>query len=81
MADIHFSHLKTAAWSDFLTNLCTAKLNACLESEVPLERWDKSLTVLLQKEFGSVFFDKLRAIMLFEADFNWLQKIVFSRNG
>jgi hypothetical protein len=25
-----------------------------------------------------VFFDKLRAIILFEADFNWLQKIVFS---
>ena len=80
MAGIHFSHIKTAAWSDFLTNLYTAKLNACLEYGVPLKRWGKSLTVLLEKEFGSVFFDKLRAIILFEADFNWLQKIVFSRN-
>ena len=34
--------------------------------------------VLLEKEFGSIFFDKLRAIILFEADFNWIQKIVFS---
>ena len=38
----------------------------------------KSLTVPLGKEFGSVFFDKLRAIILFEADFNWIQKIIFS---
>ena len=57
----------------------TAKLNALLNSGVPLERWSKSLTVLLKKEFGSVFFNKLRAIILFEADFNWLQKIVFGR--
>lgn len=35
--------------------------------------------MLLEKEFDSVFFDKLRAIILFEADFNWLQKIVFSK--
>ena len=35
--------------------------------------------MLLEKEFGSIFFDKLRAIILFEADFSWLQKIVFSK--
>ena len=72
MEGILFSHLKTAAWSNFLTDLYTAKLNICLASGVPLERWGKSLTVLLEKEFGSVFFDKLKAIILFEADFNWL---------
>lgn len=79
MEGIHFSHLKTAAWSNFLTNLYTAKLNACLASGVPLERWVKNLTVLPEKKFGSAFFDKLRVIILFEADFNWLQKIVFSK--
>ena len=26
-----------------------------------------------------MFFDKLRAIILFKADFNWIQKIIFSR--
>ena len=79
MEGIHFSHLKTAAWSDQLTNLYIAKLNASLRGGFPLERWGKSLTVLLEKEFGSVYFDKLRAIILFEADFNWLQKLIFSQ--
>ena len=44
----------------------------------PARKMGKSLTVLLEKEFDSVFFDKLRAIILFEADFNWIQKIIFS---
>ena len=33
---------------------------------------------MLEEEFRSVFFDKLRAIVLFKADFNWIQKIIFS---
>ena len=78
MEGIHFGHLKTRSWNNFLTALYTAKINACLKSGTPLGRWGKSLTVLLEKEFGSVFFDKLRAIILFEADFNWIQKIIFS---
>ena len=79
MEGIHFDHLITASWNDFLTDLCTAKINACLNLGTSLKRWGKSLTVLLEKEFGSVFFDKLRAIILFGADFNWIQKIIFSK--
>ena len=79
MVGVHFSHLKTAAWNDFLTDLYTSKLNVCLFSGDSLERWGKSLTVLLEKEFGSVFFDKLRAIILFEANFNWLQEMFSAR--
>ena len=74
MEGIHFGHLITASWNDFLTDLYTAKINACLNLGTSLKRWGKSLTVLLEKEFGSVFFNKLRAIILFEADFNWIQK-------
>ena len=79
MEGIHFGHLKAAAWNNHLTDLYTAKINACLNLGTALERWGKGLTVLLEKEFGSIFFDKLRAIILFEADFNWIQKIVFSK--
>ena len=35
--------------------------------------------MLLEKEFGAIYFDKLRDICLFEADFNWLQKLIFSK--
>ena len=35
--------------------------------------------MLLEKEFRAIYFDKLRDICLFEADFNWLQKLIFSK--
>ena len=76
----HFRHLKIAARRNFLAYLYISNLNACLLSRVPLKRWGKSPTVLLEKEFGSVFFDKLRAIILFETEFSWLQKLIFSKN-
>ena len=56
-----------------------AKLNLILATGIPLERWTHGLTVLLEKEFGSVYIDKLRVICLFEADYNWLQKLIFSK--
>ena len=75
----HFGHYKAAAENDYLSALHVAKLNLALETGVPYERWGHGLTVLLEKEFGSIYIDKLRAICLFEADFNWLQKIIFAK--
>ena len=71
---IHFGHYKAAAYNEYLTSLLEAKLNLILSTGIPLERWTHGLTVLLEKEFGSVYIDKLRAICLFEADYNCLQK-------
>ena len=75
----HFGYYKAAAHSDSLSALHTAKLNLALETGTPLERWGHGLTVLLEKEFGAIYLDKLWAICLFEADFNWLQKLIFSK--
>jgi hypothetical protein len=35
--------------------------------------------VLLEKVFGNIFIDKMRAICLLEADYNWLNKLVFAK--
>jgi hypothetical protein len=35
--------------------------------------------VLLEKEFGNIYLDKMTAICLMEADFNWLMKLVFAK--
>jgi hypothetical protein len=75
----HFSHYKAAAHNDYLSALHCAKLNLALRTGVPLTRWGNGLTVLLEKEFGAIYIDKLRAICLFEADFNWLQKLIFAK--
>jgi hypothetical protein len=45
---------------------------------VPLERWRSGLTVLLEKVLGNILVDKLRAICLLEADFNWWLKLIFA---
>ena len=42
------------------------------------DRWRQSITVLLEKVFGVRLIDKLRAICLLEADFNWLNKLIFA---
>ena len=44
-----------------------------------MERWGHSLTVLLEKEFGNIYIEKMQAICLMEADFNWLNKLVFAK--
>ena len=79
MSAIHFGHLMTAASYDYLTRLYVKKLN-CALARKPLSRWGESLVVLLEKVFGSIMFEKLRAIILFEADLNWIQKVVYSKH-
>jgi hypothetical protein len=37
------------------------------------------LTVFLKKTFGNIFIDKMRAICLLEADYNWLNKFIFAK--
>lgn len=76
---IHYDHYVCAAHDDELTELHVAKMNAVLTLGLPLERWLSTVIVLLQKEMGTVFINKLRAICLFEADFNYVLKVIFSQ--
>ena len=45
----------------------------------PLVRWRQGVTVLLEKETGNSNIDKLCAICLLEADFNWWLKVIFAK--
>ena len=40
----------------------------------------EGVTVLLEKIMGNNYINKLRAIRLFEADFNWINKLVFAKS-
>ena len=42
-----------------------------------LARWEKGLSVMLEKMLGCTFLTKLRAILLMEADFNHSNKEIF----
>ena len=43
-----------------------------------MKRWAKDLTIIIEKIRGVIRLDKLRALLLMEADFNSLNKLIFS---
>jgi hypothetical protein len=67
---VTFSHYKAVASHTILSAMHAAYLTLCARSGIPLARWGIGLTVLLEKIVGNNFIHKLRAICLFEADFN-----------
>ena len=72
-------HYKAASFDYALSALHAAKLSECAKRGLPLARWSYGVTVLLEKIMGNTFVHRLRAICLFEADFNWWNKLVFAR--
>ena len=46
---------------------------------IPLSRWLKGLSVMLLKQAGNLNVDKLRAILLMEADFNFANNLFFGK--
>jgi hypothetical protein len=55
-----------------------AKLTLAASTGIPLACWGNRLMVLLEKVFGNIYIDKMWAICLLEADYNWLNKFVFA---
>ncbi len=74
-----FSHYKAVASHLMLLSMHAAYLTACARRGIPLARWGIGLTVLQEKIVGNNFVHKLRAICLLEADFNWINKIIFAK--
>jgi hypothetical protein len=54
-----------------------AKLTLATSTGVTLAHWGNRLTILLKKVFRNIYIDKMRAICLLEANYNWLNKFVF----
>ena len=76
---LHFGHYKAASFDKNLSLLHAAKMSGCASRGLPLSRWSFGVTVLLEKVMGNTFVNRLRAICLFEADFNWWNKLVFAK--
>jgi hypothetical protein len=76
---LHFGHYKAALFCNDLLALHTFKLSLVAWKGVLLSRWNRGLTVLLEKIVGNIFLHTLRAICLLEADFNWWNKLFFAK--
>ena len=53
-------------------------INLSIRNSLLLKRWTNRLLVILEKSSGKILVLKLRAILLLEADFNALYKIIFN---
>ena len=76
---LHYGHYKAHALMSELAVIKCRLVNLALTNGVPLARWSKGVSVMLEKSPGSINVQKLRAILLLEADFNAIHKIIFNR--
>ena len=77
MSNRHFGHYKSAAKNTILSTLHASFCNAASTTGVSIPRWEKGLTVMLEKIKNNIRVNKLRAILLMEADFNFVNKLMF----
>ena len=75
---LHMGHYKAAARIDRLATFFARKLTFIARSGWAPSRWGNGLTVLLEKIAGIALVNKLRAILLFEADSNMFNRFVFA---
>eukprot|EP00956_Cyclotella_meneghiniana_P023181 scaffold44685_cov45-Cyclotella_meneghiniana.AAC.1 len=78
-SQLHFGHYMAGAHDKEITKLHVASLNTIRTTETAPDRWHSSVAVLLEKVFGERLITKLHAICLLEADFNWLNKLIFAK--
>jgi hypothetical protein len=77
VSTLHFGHYISGAHSDQISDFHALKTSLALVHGISLGRWSKGLCVMLEKLMGVRLITKLRAILLMEADFNAMNKIIF----
>lgn len=75
---LHFGHYKAHTEMTEIAEIKCKLVNLAIKSGQPLTRWIKGVSVMLEKVAGDINVQKLRAILLLEADFNALHKIMFN---
>ena len=73
---LHFGHCKAIAMDDELSAMEAAFLSIPMKSGYSYSLWAKGVDCVLPKKKRQLRVDKLRTIVLFEADFNFLNKHV-----
>jgi hypothetical protein len=79
MSGVHYGHYKAGIQDPQSTNVLALQLTVIAHSEIPPESWSVGLQVVLEKIAGVCLVEKLRAIQLYEADFNCYNQLIFGR--
>ena len=77
----HFGHYRAICHDPALVELHVRNINQAASRGLPLTRWKQGVTVLLEKTAGNNNLEKLRAICLLEADFNWWLKVTDAQDA
>jgi hypothetical protein len=81
MSGVHYGHYKAAIQDPQSTNVLALQLTIIAHSGIPPESWSVGLQVMLEKIAGVCLIEKLRAIQLYEADFNCYNQFIFGRQA
>lgn len=79
MSGIHNGHYISAAQDDYLSKLTSILSSIPWTMGITPQRWMKSLNVEIEKKKGFRRLDKLRTIVLLEADFNTGTKMIYNK--
>jgi hypothetical protein len=71
----HFGHYKAAVGNDTIAEFHACFTELAFSYGCSIERWQRGLQALLEKLAGCTAVEKLRAILLLEADFNFATKL------
>jgi hypothetical protein len=71
---LHFGHFKAMSTSEILAELSAIMAFFPYKTGYSPERWRQGIQVMLMKQIGNLNVGKLRAILLFEADYNFNNK-------
>lgn len=79
MSGLHFGHWKACASDDTLSEINAIFTEITISTGYSPPRWQNGLSVMLEKVEGVRNLDKLRAILLMEADYNFANKLIFGK--
>jgi hypothetical protein len=77
MSGVHYGHYKAAIQDALSKEILAQQLTVIARSGIPPENWSIGLQVMLEKVAGVCLVEKLRAIQLYEANFNCYNQFIF----
>ncbi len=81
ISGMHAGHYKMVACSAVITNFLSRKITLIARGRCPPDRWGHGLQVMLEKVAEAALVDKLWAILLMEANFNYMNRWVFGHKA
>jgi hypothetical protein len=79
ISGLHYGHYKAAASDDFLSEIHALMMELVVTGAIPLAHWEMGLSCMIKKVAGIFKVEKLWAILLMEADFNFFNGLMFTK--